>query len=454
MIKQEATTNWKIGESQAALPPKVPGLPILGSGLAMRQDPARFIVECYQQYGPIFRIQLPNKEVTVLAGLEANKFTTQNDEAVFTNEIEFAGLRQEAGPFFTALPPEEHQYMRRLMKPAYSRLAALQQVPLLVEIVDELLAHLEPGQSFEVFPTLQELVVTQLGAMLLDQRPGEYFEDFRTFMRTMLEVHTFGLKPKLFLKLPTYQRAKARSFEMSRKVLEHNLAAHKLEEPGAGKRPRNGIDILLGAQDPHGQPFDEAHLLAEALGPYLAGQDTVAGTLTFICYTAHKYPQVRERIEAEARAGFAQGIPATEAWRSFDTLHKTIQETMRRYPVAPFMPRHARNEFEFAGYRVPAGSAVYCATSVTHFLPEYYPDPYTFDIERPSGPAGSFVPYGVGNYACLGAGIADVQLLVSMAALMRGAHFELEPPDYEAKLSTIPLPNPGRFRLRMVEKFV
>ncbi len=438
---------WKIGETAAPLPPKVPGLPLLGSALDMRREPSRFLTEMYQRYGPIFRVQLLNREIYVLAGSDANKFTSQMDEEVFTNELVFAGLRQELGPSFTSGGPDEHRYTRRLVKPAYSRSIALEKTPLLIEIVDEFIDRLEIGQSFEVFPAMQELVVTQLGAMLLDQRPGEYFNDFRRFMFNMLEVYQFSMKPAWMLKLPGYQRARRRSFEMAEKVLAHIRSTQAGED-----RPESTIDILSRSVDYQGQPFTEAHFLGEAMGPYLAGQDTVAGTLAFICYTVHKYPQVLERIQAELETGFADGIPPANEMRRFEVLHKAIQETMRRYPVATAMPRHAGRTFEFSGFRVPAGVEVFCATSVTHFLPEFYPNPYTFDIDRPRGPSGSFSPYGVGNYACLGAGIADVQLMVTMAALLRRARFELDPAGYEANLATIPLPNPGRYRLKLTAR--
>lgn len=441
-----STLSWKIADTTAPLPPKAPGLPVLGSALNLRRDPARYVTNLYHQLGPIFRVQILNREVYFLAGLEANKFTSQHDEAVFTNEIEFAGLMDEIGPMFTGAPPAKHQHLRRLVKPAYSRALALNNTALLVDVVDDFLDRLRPGDRFEVFPALQELVVTQLGRMLLGQAPGPYFEDLRTFMRSMLEVYQFHMKPRWALALPGYQRAKRRAFEMARQVLAH----HRAQPPAA--TPRNELDIYLNALDTHGQPFGEATLLGAALGPYLAGQDTVAGTLTFAAYTIHKHPQVRARIEAELRAGFAQGVPPAAAFRQFDTLHKAIHETMRRYPVATFMPRHAARAFEFAGYRVPAGAPVYCATTLVHFLPEFYPDPYTFDVDRPRGPAGTFAPYGVGNYTCLGAGIADVQLMVTLAALLRRARFELDPPNYTATLDTLPLPNPGRFFLRLVEK--
>ncbi len=446
MSKPEIT--WKLEETEAPLPPKVPGLPFLGNALQLRSDPANAIAKMYQKYGPIFRIRILNRPITVLAGMEANKFTTQNDEQVFTNELQFGFLLDEVGPALTALPPGEHKPTRKILRSNYSPSIAWQRLDILIKVVDEFIDSLNVGQSFVVFPTMQRLVVTQLGLLMLNHEPGEYFDDFRTFMLTMLQVYQFRTRSPKALKSPAYIRAKQRVMEMAQKVVEDN----RRMKPGID-RPQNGIDLLMESVDVHGQPFTEAHLLFEAMSPYLAGQDTVAGTLSFICYTVHKYPDVLARIIPEVRQAFEQGQPGMEDFRKLDTLHKTIVETMRLYPVAPFMPRHANCTFEFAGYRVDAGTEVYTSTTVPHFLPEFYPDPYTFNIDREKRPAGSFAPYGVGNYACLGAGIADVQLLVTMAALLNRGRFELNPPGYTAKLQSIPLPNPGKYMLKLAEKY-
>lgn len=441
--------SWAIGETDAPLPPMAPGrLPFLGHALSMRKDPLRYFVDLYQTLGPIFRVQVMNDVITVMAGPEANRFTTRHDDEAFTNVVEFRGLSEEIGPVFTAMPPEPHRYMRRLMRPAYAKSAATPHLDDLIGVTNDFLGRVTVGGSFEVFPTMQEIVVNQLGYMMFDRPAGDYFEDFRRFMLTLLEVHQFKMKPRWMLHLPGYRKAKARAFAMAEEVLTHVRSTHPGED-----RPSNAIDILLDAEDAEGQPFSEAALLAEAMAPYLAGQDTVAGTMAFICYTLHKYPDVLARVQAEVSEHFDPIDPSMENLRRLDTLHRAIVETMRRYPVAISMPRHAARSFAFAGYRVDAGAHVYSATAVTHFLPEFYAAPYTFDIDRPRGPSGSYAPFGVGNYTCLGAGIAEVQLLTTTAALLAHGRFELDPPDYEAKLATIPLPNPGRYRLRLVERY-
>ena len=53
------TIPWRIGETGAPLPPKLPGLPLLGNALDMRHDPTRYIVDMYLLHGPIPAPQEP-----------------------------------------------------------------------------------------------------------------------------------------------------------------------------------------------------------------------------------------------------------------------------------------------------------------------------------------------------------------------------------------------------------
>jgi cytochrome P450 len=91
-------------------------------------------------------------------------------------------------------------------------------------------------------------------------------------------------------------------------------------------------------------------------------------------------------------------------------------------------------------------------------MPEFFPEPYQFNIDRYLGdnPAhkqpGKFVPYGLGAHTCLGAGTAEIQLMITLGMLLRTARLELTPKDYELKyiFSPLPVPEPN-FRMRVVE---
>ena len=217
------------------------------------------------------------------------------------------------------------------------------------------------------------------------------------------------------------------------------------------------IDDLLAAKDQNGQAYDENTLLAATIGPYFAGIDTVAASLSFLMYNVLKYPEIKSVATEEADKLFSNEELKLNDFKNMEMLHGAAIENLRMYPVAPFTPRITREPFEFSGYRVEENSEIYFAQTVTHYLEEFYPDPHKFDPTRfakgqGKGVAGAFAPYTLGAHLCLGAGIAEMQMMLIMARFLHNLKIELESPDYTVKVHATPLPNPGRkFYLRVVE---
>ena len=136
--------------------------------------------------------------------------------------------------------------------------------------------------------------------------------------------------------------------------------------------------------------------------------------------------------------------------RRLENLHGAALETLRMWPVAPFTPRTAIRDFEFGGFRVEEGTDVLVAQTVTHYLDEYFPNPHRFELERHLEPRresrkpGVFAPFSLGAHTCLGAGAAEVQIMVTMAALLHRFELELEYPERAVPVYATPIPNVGR----------
>src|SRR5512132_2148716 len=90
------------------------------------------------------------------------------------------------------------------------------------------------------------------------------------------------------------------------------------------------------------------------------------------------------RVQAELAAlhGDFEGRVPVEAIRSMKTLDNFIKEAGRLYPPVINVPRGVVKDFEFAGYRVPAGTAVRLALAASHRLPHVFANPDVFDPDR------------------------------------------------------------------------
>ena len=70
------------------------------------------------------------------------------------------------------------------------------------------------------------------------------------------------------------------------------------------------------------------------------------------------------------------------------------------------------------------------------FLPDLFPDPDVFDVDRYSTARhehtrpGAFAPFGTGVHACLGARFAQSQMMVTLATLLRSLDLAIDPGAY------------------------
>jgi cytochrome P450 len=250
--------------------------------------------------------------------------------------------------------------------------------------------------------------------------------------------------PNWLLKLPMYRRAKAQSLAFMRHLLEtHRQAA---VDAAAGDL----IDAALQGIGHDGQPLTAGDLNAIGFGAFFAGMDTASHTTSFALYALLRHPTVLQRVIAEVDELF-QGDFGVQDLRRLKALHGAVVETLRLYPVAPIMPRHAITPFEFGGYRVEAGTSVMMVTALSHYLPECFPEPRTFNIDRGAPPQFAYAPFGMGAHTCMGAGLADVLITLSLATIFHTVELALEPPNFEMKIVGVPVPNPGQnFYVRVV----
>ncbi len=163
--------------------------------------------------------------------------------------------------------------------------------------------------------------------------------------------------------------------------------------------------------------------------------------------------------QAEVDAACSQGTLSWEQLKQMPDLRGAMMETLRRYPVAGGHRARVARPVAFAGYRLEAGHDVEVAMTVPHFLEELYPNPMQFDLDRFRPPRnehrkpGAYAPFGLGDHTCLGAGIAEVQLMVTMATLLSTFTLQFDPPDYHLVIEHHLTPVPGNhFQVKVVER--
>jgi cytochrome P450 len=441
---------------QHPLPPLARGWPLLGSALAMQQDLVAFLVEQYKQLGPIFRVQALNQKFVVMAGPEANTFVTQQGTDKFrSHELWYKfGCEFGAPHHLSAIDGESHTLLRKLIRPTLSTNRVLSDIPLLVEIAQDVLNDLQVDEEIPALYLFRLIVMEQLGRMLANYKLGDNLQHLITAIHGAYSAYVTKQMPAFMLKLPAYQRAKRHSLKMGQEI----VAAHR-----AGTRDQKDlVDALLDASqkpDFQGILSSEEQLAFAALGSFLVGLDSVANECSFMLYELLNHPEILAQCVAEADQLFSDGLPTQEQICAHGVLHHAMMETLRLHSVAPVINRTATKDFIFAGHHIKEGQNVIVATTVSHFLPELFPDPYTFDIERYSEERrehkqrGAYVPFGVGTHVCLGAGTGEAQIVFVMATLLHLVRLQQVHPQVKLRVKINPAATFGyAFRVSICER--
>ena len=436
-------------------PPAARGLPLLGNALDLYQNAPRFLASLYLKLGPVFRIRLLRHRFTVLAGPDANLFAMRHGRKYLRSFEPWADFNAEFGVAQTMISAdgESHLRFRKMERRGYSRTFAEQHLDRLFEIARAEVALWTSKRSVPVGYALQQIVVEQLGRVAAGTSPRAYLDDLIFYVRTLLAARFF--KRPFLDRSRRFRRARARIDALYREILE------KHTEQGRNRTTDDPdlIDDLLAAHEADSQSLPEVDLKLSVLGPFIAGLDTVSAVCAFVLYSLLKHPDVLARVQPEIDALFAGGrTPSAEDLRRLDVLQRVVMEALRLYPVAPFVFRTVSNSFEFGGYQLTAGEQVIVAMTVPHFLPQCFPQPDKFDIDRFTGDrhqhvrSECYAPFGLGTHRCLGSGFAEVQIAVTMATILHEVSLTLDPKDYVVRTLLLP-PRPGRsFKVRVAPR--
>ncbi|MFE2914539.1 cytochrome P450 [Kitasatospora indigofera] len=206
------------------------------------------------------------------------------------------------------------------------------------------------------------------------------------------------------------------------------VAARAIEAARDGSAGPDGpglLHVLLDAAAERPEYTDRL-IRDELVTLLVAGHETTASTLTWLYLLLERHPEARGRALAAGGEGSPERREAVQA---------LVSETLRLYPSAWVLPRHATEDDVLGGYRVEAGTDLLVCPYLTHRDPALWPDPERFDPgrfttagRRPAAP-GSYLPFGLGPRACLGLQFALRESVVLLEHLL---------PAYGVELHSVP----------------
>ena len=187
---------------------------------------------------------------------------------------------------------------------------------------------------------------------------------------------------------------------------------------------------------------NEKNLMDEAITLLFAGQDTSAATLSWTLHLLTIHPQVQAKLAEEVcRAVSADDTISKKLLSRLPYLDAVLKESMRLYPVAPFVVRQVGKNLHIGGSEgdpkkssqltLPEGSLVCIWIYSLHRHPEFWERPDDFWPERwlrdHNGiTPGSYMPFAAGARNCVGQPLANIILRTLLARLIHRYEFRDE----------------------------
>ena len=281
----------------------------------------------------------------------------------------------------------------------------------------------------------------------------DLIDDLAKYKERALLVHIIKLLPKFMLRTPGMRRRAREVDTLLGRVQDVHTTAQR-----AGMA-RDLADELLSLHASEPQFVPETNLRF-ALSAALIASVYLGDAFSFVLYAMASQPHFQRMIQAEADALFANGDPDAGDFtlEALDVTHRFLMECLRMYPIVPLSIRNVMNTCVVEGYEIPVGTRLYITQTAAHYMPDVFPDPYTFDIDRYSPPRNEhhnpgYAPFGLGTHTCLGSRWVELQLAVNVLMVAHYFTLEIAPANYKLKINPIPSLKPSKkLKFRIAEK--
>ncbi|GAA2718677.1 MULTISPECIES: cytochrome P450 [Streptomyces] len=414
-------------------PPLAPGaLPLAGHAPSFFKDPVALIDAGRRAHGPVFSVRLGPDRAAVVTGPHESRQVLALPESTLAVRPVYQWLRPMFGDVMQAAAHRDYLAQRAALLPAFRGRHVEDRTAPVARDIHAWVASLGTSGRFDANPAMQRLTLDIAVRLVLG-------EDFRArhgaeFRRLFLDVAAgmeFLLPENFPLpRLVRRNRARRRLFTM---LLPELRAARAGQDPAR----RGYLATIAAAHDGDGAPFDEDTAVGLALILCYASYETTAAQLAWALVLLLQHPRQLAPVAEEVRAVLPAGedpVPVG-ALRKLELLGRCLWEVQRLRPVTTVLTRSVEETYEVGGHSVPSGWKTLLCPPVTHRDPELYPDPGTFDPDRfssardPEGRAvAGLLNFSGGGHACLGRHLADLEMRLVLALLLRRYEMRLVDP--------------------------
>jgi cytochrome P450 len=326
-----------------------------------------------------------------------------------------------------------HAERRKALHPAFAGRRLEECASIVVSRASAMCDRWSPHRVIDVTHEIGELTFGIVGETIVGT---DVSREFREVKEAVADA-TASLDPLVSLVAPLrhVRRAQARL----RRVVRGAAAR------ASSGAVANSALALLNART-GGEPLTEQDI-DDLLTILLAGYDTITSALTWTWALLSAYPDVDARMREELKAVLGERDATADDVARLAYTRAIVAESLRLYPPAWVLARHAVESHRFDAGEVPAGTVVLISQYLLHRDARFFDRPTVFDpgrwlrddqrIHRRL----AYFPFGAGSRSCIGESFGwmeGVLLLATIARRWRLIAIDNTFPEIEARITLRP----------------
>lgn len=419
-----------MAKGQLKEPPKLSGaFPLAGHIFSFGKNPHAFMMRLRRQLGDVAEFKLFHQSMVLLTGTEASEAFYRAPDEVLDQGPAYKIMTPifGKGVVFDAPIARKNQQLLMLM-PALRDKPMRTYSDIIVGEVATLLDRWGDSGEIDLLEFTKELTIYTSSHCLLG---AEFrYELNREFVEIYRDLEQ-GIQPIAYvfpdLPLPVFRRrdkARARLQELVSQIMEKRAQQ--------SENRTNVFQMLIDASYEDGSKLTAHEITGMLIAAVFAGHHTSSGTAAWVLIELLRHPEHMKAVIAEIEERFGMdGAVDFESLRQLPKLENVIKEVLRLHPPLIILMRKVMQDFYVKDYVIKAGKFVCAAPSVTHRIPELFPQPDRFDPDRYSPERAEdrdlfgWQAFGGGRHKCSGNAFALFQIKAIFCVLLRRYEFEL-----------------------------
>ena len=304
----------------------------------------------------------------------------------------------------------------------------------------------DSGEAFDVADEMDRLTLEINGSCLFNANLRHVYDDLQVwfnFINRYMEMIPYPIFTRPGFPSPS-------NFKLKRTLKKVDAYIDTLIE----ERRQNleeyddFLSVLMRARDEEtGEGLSDEALRHEILVFFIAGYETASTALCWSWYHLQQHPHVEEKMLEEIQSVLGDREVTLEDVPNLKYTRMFVEEVLRVTPSAWLTGKATINEQELFGHKVPGKSMLIITPPTIHEHPDFWDEPEKFEPLRFDEAKSSkrhpfaYVPFGGGPHVCIGKHFAIMEIVISLAVLVRNFKVDVQPgfvPDVAAGIAMSP----------------